>query len=203
MPRDLTSAMVDELTASENRPILLFEGVFSSGTLRFWTGSGVLSWDSKDWQGNGLLHGFKLAPETGDIEATGIEVELSGVSQSIIQLVLSSVQQGKSGKIWLGMLDQDGDVIADPYLVFSGLFDMAEITEDSEMPEVVLKYETRLIELESARDFRYTQESQKLFNSDDKGFEYIDSIQDWSGFWGRTKREIKRLERKEKEKKAK
>jgi len=201
MPRDLTAGMISAITASTCRPILLFEGEFSSGNINFWSGSGDLTWDSKTWQGNGLIHGFKLAPETGDIEATGIEVELSGVSQSMIQLVLSSVEQGRTGIIWLGMLDTSGAVIADPYPVFNGLFDMAEISEDSETPQVTLKYESRLIELEKTKDFRYTTESQRLFNNTDKGFEYVDGLQDWQGFWGRAKKKLKKKKREKKGKK--
>jgi hypothetical protein len=198
--RDLTNDMITALTASENRPVIFFEGAFESGTLRFWTGSGVITWDSKQWQGNGLVHGFSLATETGDVEANGVEVILSGVSQSIIQLVLSSVRQGKVGTLWLGMLNTSGAVIGSPYKIFEGFFDTAEINENSEMPEIVIKYETKLIELERARDYRYTTESQKLFNSSDKGFEYVDGLQDWDGFWGKAERKPKKKKR---EKKAK
>jgi len=99
------------------------------------------------------------------------------------------------------MLDTSGAVIADPYPVFNGLFDMAEISEDSETPQVTLKYESRLIELEKTKDFRYTTESQRLFNNTDKGFEYVDGLQDWQGFWGRAKKKLKKKKREKKGKK--
>jgi hypothetical protein len=200
MARDLTSNLIDELEANLNRPFFLFEGVFQSSTLRFWTGSGVLSWDSKTWQGNGLFVGLKLAAETSDIEANGIEVQLSGVSSSIVSLVLNEVQQGKQGNIWLGMVDSSGQVIADPYKVFTGGFDTAEINEDPDSPTITIKYETKLIILEKAADYRYTPESQKLFDATDKGFDYVANIQDWDGFWGKQNRKPKKKKRKEKEK---
>lgn len=184
MARDLTAGMVTQLTATSNRPVLFFEGEFSSGTLRFWTGSGVLNWDSKTWEGNGLLHGFQLATETEDIEATGVEIELSGVSEATTQLVLASAEMGRPGRLWLGMLNSSGVIIADPYKIFDGKFDTAEIVENAEASEITIKYETRLIELERGREWRYTPENQRLFNASDKGFDYVAGIQEWDGFWG-------------------
>lgn len=186
MARNLTAGMITALTAAQNRPILLFEGTFSTGALRLWTGTGPLTWDSKTWEGNGLFIAVQLATETGDIEATGITIQLSAPSAAVVSLVLGTVRMGQPGKIWLAMLDANGAVISTPYLIFSGLFDSAEIEENESAPEIVLKYETKLIELERGKTFRYTTDSQRIFSSSDRGFEYVPKIQDWDGFWGKT-----------------
>ena len=203
MARNLTAGMITALTAAQNRPILLFEGTFSTGALRLWTGTGPLTWDSKTWEGNGLFISVQLATETGDIEATGISIQLSAPSAAVVSLVLGTVRMGQPGKIWLGMLDANGAVISTPYLIFSGLFDSAEIEENESAPEIVLKYETKLIELERGKTFRYTSDSQKIFNGSDKGFDYVPKIQDWDGFWGKTnaKKPVKNDKKKNQKKK--
>lgn len=186
MARNLTTEMAEQFAAGSIKPVFFFEGEFSSGTLRFWTGRGEITWNSLAWQGNGILHGFQLATETEDIEATGVEVQLAGVSQAVLQIILQTAQTGKPGKIWLGMLDENEAVIEDPYLFFDGKFDTAEILESVKNPEVALKYETRLVELERGRDFRFTPENQKIFYATDKGFDFVAGIQEWDGFWGTT-----------------
>lgn len=186
MSRNLTAGMVTELTAAVNRPALFFEGTFQPGALRLWTGTGPIVWNSQTWEGNGLVISFQLATETADVEATGVSIQLAAPSSQVVSLVLGTVRMGQPCKIWLGMLNASGAVIASPYLIFSGLFDTAEMEENEEVPEVVLKYETRLIELERGKEFRYTTENQRIFNGTDRGFEYVPKIQDWDGFWGKT-----------------
>lgn len=184
MARNLTPEMITALTAEKNRPVLFYEGEFSTGTLRFWTGSGTIVWDGENWEGNGLFLDTRLSAQTKDIEATGIEINLSGVSQAIIQLVLITAELGKKGKIWLGMLNEDGTVIDSPSILFSGNFDTAEIVENEDSPEIAIKYETKLIELERGKEYRYTPESQRIFDPTDKGFDYVAGLQEWDGYWG-------------------
>lgn len=184
MARQLTSQVVTELDENIIRPALLFEGDFVSGILRFWTGTGVVFWNGVNWEGGGLVKNIRFPTETTDVEATGIEVELSGVSIATIQLVLGSAAMGRAGKVWFALLDADGEIVPDPYLVFDGKFDTAEIIETPNEPEITIKYETRLIDLERGKDYRYTTECQKLFDATDTGFDYVPGLQDWEGFFG-------------------
>jgi len=131
------------------------------------------------------LHGIRLAAETTAVEATGIEVFLSGATNEIISLALTSSGTGQSGKIWLGTLNDAGAINGDPYLIFSGKFDYAEILESSDAPLITLRYESQIIELERGKEWRYTPESQKVWDNTDKGFDYVSTIQEWKGFWGK------------------
>lgn len=184
MSRDLTAEMITELLAATNRPVFFFEGQFQDGTLRYWTGTGPISWNGQTWEGNGLLQGVRLAAEVTHIEATGIEIHLAGVSQQVLALILISAQMGKPGRLYFGFLNTAGAVIANPYLLFEGKFDQAEITESYENPIVTLRYESRVIDIERGKEWRYTTESQKISLNTDRGFEYVPTIQDWKGFWG-------------------
>lgn len=184
MSRDLTANMITELLAATNRPIFLFEGEFGDGTLRYWSGTGPISWNGYTWEGNGLLHGIKPAAEVTHIEATGVEIYLAGVSDQVLSLILISAQLGRPGRIYFGFLDNSGAIVSSPYLLFEGRFDQAEIIESAENPMVTLKYESRVIDIERGKDWRYTPESQRIIYSGDKGFDYVSSLQDWKGFWG-------------------
>lgn len=203
MARNLTASVVTELTASSVAPIFLVEIALASATIRLWTGNRELTWNSETWYGNGWLHGFGGATEVSEVEAVGCDIELAGVPQSVLSAVLNEANQGLSGKIWLGFLDDSEAVIADPYLLFEGKYDLATIVEDPEEPRVTISYESLLIELERTREFRYTTETQNQFSygANDTGFRYNDAANEWSGFWGNEKNKPKKKKKNKKKKK--
>jgi hypothetical protein len=103
--RDLTAAVAAEVVKGAIRPALLYEGVFNESTLNFWTGSGTLSWDSKTWQGNGLLQGFSDVVDGVDSVGGGrVAVVFSGLDASLLSAVLNNARQGDLGRVWLALL---------------------------------------------------------------------------------------------------
>lgn len=192
MTRNLSSLVIDEILASKFSPCLLFEGVFSSTTLRLWNGTGNLTYDGNTYLGNGWFQGVNPNNETGAIEATGVELLLAGVPQSLISLILNNPIQGAAGNFYIGFLDSSGDLVADPYLYFAGKLDVPTLEEDPEKPSISITYESRLVDLDRPREFRYTDESQKTFYPTDRGLEYLIYLQDYDGFWGSDKVVIKK-----------
>jgi hypothetical protein len=186
--RGLTANFITEATAVLNRPALFFEAVFISATLRLWSGIGDISWNGQTWLGNGWLGFPSGAEETEEIQASGLQIFLSGVPQAILSLVLQEIKQGASGKLYLGFLNNSGAVISDPYLLFDGLADTGVINESVESANISINYESKLIDFERSREFRYTHESQRFWFPTDRGFEYVSSLQDWTGFWGQQPR---------------
>lgn len=183
--RDLSEDFIAELEAGSKTPILFYEGEFVSGTLRLWSGLGTISWNGQSWLGAGVLDaGVSPIEETGDVKANGIQVWVGGIDSAVLALVLADVGQGKPGKVWWGFLADDGSVVADPDLVFEGRIDVPDVTEDGQTARIAITYESRLIDLERPREFRYTPESQALFYAGDRGFDYVASLQEWSGQWG-------------------
>lgn len=178
MVRSLTTDFKTELTATRKEPIFLFEGLFDSGALRLWTGYGDISWDSKTWSGSGNLASISPVEETTDIQAPGVAFKLSGIPSAILALVDGEDYQGRTCSLWLGFLDSDGDVIADPYEVFRGLMDVMEDVEDGITATVTLRAENALVDLERPVERRYTPEDQKLVDADDTFFDYVADLQE-------------------------
>lgn len=184
MSRGLTAAMDAAITDTDLRPCLFFEGQFASGDLNLWTGLGNVDWNGKTWIGAGNLIGVSEVNETSDVVANGITVSLSGVPVSYISLVIDDAQQGLPGKVYVGLLDASGAVIADPVQSFAGRLDVPEIIDGAETCVISITYESRLVDLLKPREFRYTHESQKLFDATDKGFEFVTSLQNKEIAWG-------------------
>lgn len=182
--RDLTAAFQTELDAQVKVPIILFEGEFEGGTLNLWTGIGELSWDGKIWTGAGHLGTVSPIKETQETKAVGMRATLNGVSQELIALALVHARRGKAGRVWLGFLDSNYNVIANPYKSFEGRLDQPEIDMQVDDPSISINYESRLIDLERPRERRHTDEDQKADFPDDEGFEYVPRVQDWDEKWG-------------------
>lgn len=108
MSRGLDAGTVDALSAQLVRPIILFEGVFATGTVRLWSGLGDLSYAGETWQGVGTLGGVSPVQETQEVRANGLRVSLSGIPAELVSLALQSLRQNRAGKIWLAFLPAEG-----------------------------------------------------------------------------------------------
>lgn len=185
MSRDLTPAVAAALADQDLRPVIFFEGEFPGGFVRVWTGYGTLQWGGKAWTGAGTLLGLGGIEETGEVVANGTTITLSGVPVDLVQIAIEEAQQGLPGRVWVGLLDDGYNVIADPVQAFSGRLDVPNIVDGADTCTVTISYESRLIDLTVPRTWRYTHESQQILHPGDLGFEYVTTIQDKEITWGR------------------
>jgi hypothetical protein len=185
MSRDLTPDFAEALADRDLRPVIFFEGEFASGTVRLWSGLGEIGWAGQSWSGAGALLGLGSIEETSEVVAGGTSVSLSGIPLDLVQMAIAEARQGLPGRVWLGLLTVEGQIIADPVLAFAGRLDVPEITDDAESCRITISYESRLIDLNTARSWRYTHESQQVLHPGDLGFEYVTAIQDREITWGR------------------
>lgn len=185
MSRDITAGVSSAISDTQVRPALLWYGEFTSGNAYLWTGLGNLSWNSITWSGAGTLLGISNIEESSEIKASGINVTLSGVPSSLISLALGDVRQGYECAVYMAFFDTNNAIISDPVLVFEGRLDTASIVEDGETSTVSITYESRLIDLQRAREIRYTDEEQQRLFTGDVGLQYVASLQDSQITWGK------------------
>ena len=76
-------------------------------------------------------------------------------------------------------------VLFEPFTLFNGQMDKMEIQDNGETSNVSIVCESKLITLQTPRVRRYTLEDQKLDFPNDKGLEFIPSLQDKEITWGR------------------
>lgn len=75
-------------------------------------------------------------------------------------------------------------LVADPVLMFGGRLDVPEVMDGADTCTLRITYESRLIDLMTPRELRYTHETQQLLFPGDLAFEYVTSIQDKELRWG-------------------
>jgi len=186
MARTITAGMVTEIIAEKIMPILLVKLEFDSGDLNMWSGIGDLVFGGDTYTGTGDLGRISTITETKETQATGIELQLSGMNNQIVSLALTEDFQDRTVRVWLGALDTSTFVlISDPILMFVGRLDLMRIDEGPDTSTINVTAENRLIDLERPKRRRWTTDDQKLRSPDDTGFEQVPKLQDAEVVFGK------------------
>ena len=191
MARTLTAALKAELLSGLFLPIVLFEGEFSSGIVRAWSGIGELNWNSVIWYGVGDLGGITEMREGTGAKAENVQVTLSGIPMGHpdlpdpINTMLTELRQNKPATIYVGALTESGAVVVDPAVARRGLIDLAEISADGVTAIIRLQIESEFAPGRRPNISRYTHEDQIDRFPGDLGFNYVESIQEKIVVWGR------------------
>ena len=186
MSRSLTSAMQSAVTADLVRPIILVQCAFDSGNLNLWNGVGNLTVSSVDYVGAGTLLNIGEISETSELQANGITVTLSGITDPLLAKARDEDYQGRELKVLLGAMDASNGVISTPVNVFSGFMDTMVINDSSETATIQIAVENRLIGFERTRVRRYTAEDQLIDFPNDKGLEFVADMAEKEIVWGRS-----------------
>jgi hypothetical protein len=165
-------------------PFLAVELLFDSGAVRLWTGLTPLVVGGVTYTGAGSLLAVSAVEETSEIAARGANMTLSGIPSEIISLALNEDYQGRTAKIYFGLLNVTSGA-PEMCEIFSGLMDQMNIEDTGTTLTVELTVENRLIDLERARIRRYTSEDQKRVYPDDLGLDFVNDLQDKEIIWGR------------------
>ena len=190
MSRVLSAEMLAVATADVVRPIYLVKAEFDSTppedrNLYLWSGFGDLTFNGKNYLGVGNLLSISAVDESTDLTATGASIVLSGIQSPLLAIARDEDYQGRPITIYLGALDDTGDLIASPTVLFSGFMDVMTISEAGETSTISVTAENKLIAFDRSYVRRYTAEDQKIDYPNDMGFEFVAKIADQEIIWGR------------------
>ena len=183
MRRSLTTAVQNQLAASELEPFFAIKLAFDSGDVRIWTGYTDITVASETYIGGGQLLSISPIEETVEIAAKGVQFGLNGIDSSLVSVALTENYQGRSAKVYLGVLSS-GAVVSDPYLLFDGRMDIMTIEDAGDTATITLSAESRLIDLERPRVRRYTNSDQQNQFPGDTSLRFVADLQDKEIAWG-------------------
>lgn len=183
--RNLSSGTLGAILSSHLHLAFFIEANFASGPVFIWNGLGNISWNSQTWAGVGNLVTISSVSEGTDVSAKGVTLTLSSIPTDLLGLCLNEVRQDSQVNLWLGFLDDSGNVIADPYQSFVGHMDTTTFNEGVSVSTVDLTLENALIDMNRSPNRRFTHDDQKIDYPDDEGFVYVSAIQTWNGTWGK------------------
>jgi hypothetical protein len=186
MSRDLSDSMLAAVAAQNVAPAFICTMDFASGFLRVWSGVGDLVWNGQLYIGAGIYGGVSEIEETKKASANGLQLSLTGIPSAMVALALTENYRGRRVYLWLALFDPvTGNMLADPTRVFAGRMDTMKIADNGSVSTVTMTCESRLIDLERARERRYTHEDQQALFPGDKGLANVAALQNKEVFWGR------------------
>lgn len=180
MTRTTPQALLNALSQPEVEPFYAVDMDFDSAPVRFWTGYGDRTINGDTYLGSGNLLAITGLDEVNDLSAKSITLQLSGVPSSLVSLALQEPYQNRECKVYFGTTDTTS------IEVFSGLMNVMTIEDSGETSIISLTVESKLIRLEKASNWRYTEGSQKARYASDTFFNYVSDLQDKNLVWGRT-----------------
>lgn len=185
MSRGVTSAVNTIFESNSVSPFVAIDLDFDGGNFVAWTGYGNLTFGGTTYIGSGDFLNISNILENAEVQANNVTISLSGIPSTLISSSLNETYQGRSCKVYLGVLDSSNAVVSDPYLIFSGRMDLMSIDDGGQTCTISVSAESRLIDLDRTRERRYTSEDQKIDFPNDKGLEFITDLQDKEIIWGR------------------
>jgi hypothetical protein len=186
MPRpDATSGFITALQAQYIQPAIFVQVQFITGVVYVWTGTGSITWGGHTWLGVGTFGGISAVEEGTNIQARGITLSLTGFDATLLTEVLTDYRQGLPAAVYFGLFDGTGTLIPDPITSWSGRTDQPTISVDGDTASISINCESRLLDMNIEQNFRYNDQTQKMFYPGDRGFEFTNSIQDITLYWGR------------------
>lgn len=182
--RNITAGVKAGLGEQVISPHILCELDFPSGVVRFWTGPNDIDWNSQTWESNGREIAFSAISETTDGSSQGISIDVSGIDSSDVSDVVDDEFQDSDATIWLALYDADThSLAADPFQMFKGKMDQADLRDDGSSATISIKCESRLINQIKRISYRYTNQDQQLLYPGDLGLEFVAGIQDKKVVW--------------------
>ena len=203
--RNITPDMQAAFSGSNVQPAILADLVYDSQVLRLWSGVGILTFQGNDYLGGGNLLSISEIQESQSLEAKGMTATMTGIPSNLIATALLENQRGRPFRLYLGVVEtrgyvqtedvdnvltEDGsevltenELIDMPYRVFNGLMDTMEIIDSGETSVINLNIESIMIIGQRDKVSRYTVEDQKKRFPDDKGLDFINSLQDKEVTW--------------------
>ena len=182
MTRTVPAALLTALSQPEVYPFYAVEMMFDSAPVRFWTGYGDRTIGADTYLGAGNLMGISGLEEVNDLSAKNINLTLSGVPQDLVSLALQEPYQRRNCKVYFGTTDT-----TTPIEVFSGLMNTMSIEDSGSSSVITLTVESKLIRLDKAANWRYTEANHQSRHAGDTFFSYVADLQDKDILWGRVK----------------
>lgn len=183
MARSLSGSLITELATDKLNPVdLVYIGV---STGYYYTDHYKnISYDGNTYQASSLFLGVSEANETSEVSVNDLVLKFTGADQTIISLFLNYDYMNKQAFVYRGFLDANQSLISDPFLLFDGRIENFNISETENSSEVSISIASHWADFDKIAGRKTNTNSQKLFFSTDKGFDYASqSVKEIK--WGR------------------
>ena len=158
---------------------------FPSGTVYVHNSLGTYTWGGQDWLGVGDLGSISQVEEGIDVSPYAITLTLSGLDATISGAALTEDYFMHPVTVYMGVLDSDDALLADPTPIWSGFMDQMNLSVGSDGGDAIqLIAESELSRFDVSRNLMYTNAAQQERYSGDLFFSHIHKVQGAKFDWG-------------------
>lgn len=188
--RDINATNETALLQRVVRPITFARLDFSSGAERYHTDIGPRNathpiHGSEVYTGIGDFGGIEGdVVETIKSVAETVNLTITGVDATKVNLAITDNFFMRDVEIMFGLLDESGDLVANPEVLFSGFMGKADIALEAGLGQIMLTCESRGVKLNRPSDWRFTDEDKQIEVNGDLMGEYIYRMVDLQLLWG-------------------
>tara|TARA_R110002073_G_scaffold1337_4_gene9305 strand:+ start:2070 stop:2702 length:633 start_codon:yes stop_codon:yes gene_type:complete len=158
---------------------------FPSGTVYVHNSIGTYNWGSQNWLGVGSLGSISKVEEGMDVSPYAITLTLSGLDADMSSAALTEDYFMHPVTIYLGVLNADDVLIADPTQIWAGFMDQMNVSVGADGGDAIqLIAESELSRFNVSRNLMYTNAAQQQRHSGDLFFSHIQDVQGAKFDWG-------------------
>lgn len=185
MSRGFPNAVANAL-AQQNVALVSFAKLeFPSGTVYVHNSIGTYTWGSQDWLGVGSLGSISKVEEGMDVSPYAITLTLSGLDADMSSAALTENYFMRAVTIYLGVLNDDDVLLADPTQIWAGFMDQMNVSVGADGGDAIqLIAESELSRFNVSRNLMYTNAAQQERYAGDLFFSHIQDVQGAKFDWG-------------------
>ncbi|MDB2593424.1 hypothetical protein N9Y08_07060 [Paracoccaceae bacterium] len=185
MSRGFPTAVADALNAGHVVLVTFAKLEFPSGTIYVHNSIGTYNWGGQDWLGTGDFGEISQIEEGADVSPYKITLTLSGLDATVSGAALNEDYYMHPVTVYLGALNADDALIADPTVVWEGSMDQMDVSIGASDGDVIqLTAESELARFDKSSNRKYTHSQQQNDHSGDLLFEFMADIEDAKIRWG-------------------
>ena len=185
MSRGFPSAVLTALSSDHVALVTFAKLEFPSGTLYLHNSIGTYTWGGNDWLGTGDLGEISQLEEGAEISPYKITLSLSGLDATISGAALTEDYYLQPVTVYLGVLNANDVLIADPTIVWEGAMDQMELSVGAaDGDTIVLTAESELARFDKASNLKYTDAQLQSDSAGSLGFEFMADIEGAKIRWG-------------------
>jgi len=185
MSRGFPSAVLTALSSDHVALVTFAKLEFPSGTIYLHNSIGTYTWGGNDWLGTGDLGEISQLEEGAQISPYKITLSLSGLDATISGAALTEDYYLQPVTVYIGVLNANDVLIADPTIVWEGAMDQMELSVGAADGDViVLTAESELARFDKASNLKYTDAQLQSDSAGSLGFEFMADIEGAKIRWG-------------------
>ena len=173
MSRTLTAGVQTEIENLSLRPFYLVRFLFST-PVYYTTCYKTIVHDGDTYLANGFLLSVPTINENWQIENPSYNIQTTGADQTLLSVALSENYSNATVEVFLGFLDENEDVVADPVSIFLGLVDNVNLREEPGGTSVLtwglVSYWADFEQVHGRRTNQRTQEAYVITDPEGQGY---------------------------------